>query len=52
MERISGALSLAEPMTAEVQDQIFKSVERVFKMFFLQQQMEGQLKEFKDDYTV
>ena len=33
-------------------DAIFRSVDRVLKMFYLSQKMQGNLKNFKEDYFV
>ena len=37
---------------AEVMGRVFKSVDRTVKMFYLSQKMQGNLKEFKEDYFV
>jgi hypothetical protein len=38
--------------SGETMDSIYKSVDRTIKMFYLSQQMQGNLKEFKEDYFI
>lgn len=42
----------SSPSDSQSNDEIFKSCERVFKMFFLAMQMQGHLKPYKEDYFV